>query len=385
MAGEAAKGRKRSRNDRNSLICYSVVLFMVIYAGICIYYIGIGPDLAIEEFTSTTRNDKNNKKISSSRSRVPFAATYAMLNNLRLNILERFSENTGIIKTPVSRLVRKSQDTGMFLHNDKGQLLCGTTTSKVLILVFSNYKELGYRMSIRHTWASKVATTNKYIKQGRQALEFKWRKLFVISRAGEEWDGSQFVRTELLMQPDILEVEIQEHPSKGAMKLYSALRWALNNCNFQYLMYTNAQHFVNLPVLYNFFHRADIIKIKDLYAGHLVRKSIHFPNLTRHLERKFLPKNENEFIEGDSGAILSRSSLETIINDLAYISTSLGSTKPDIMIAAAMHHHKILAKSVSNFVKKLDCSNHCCLNSKGFILVYETKSRCFNELFKNYN
>ena len=383
MAGEVTTRRRKDRNcftGRKSLIFFSFAIFVMLYIITCVYHFKTVTNFEVEEFMTIVDSNMNKPSFS-----LPtFKTVYAVLISLKSKFFAKFSHNTEISQTPVSGLVRKSQDTGIFLHNDKGQLLCGTSTLKVLILIVSDHKELDLRMSIRQTWANKAAMTAKYIKHGGLAAEFKWRKLFVISRGDDDWAGAQFVRTELLMQPDILEVEIQEHPTKRALKLYSALRWALNNCNFQYLMYTTAQNFVNLPALYNFLHRAALMERKDLYAGNLFWESVLLPNLTRHEEKEFLPKTKLQYIKGES-SILSRPSLETVINDLAYLSTFFVSIKPDIMVAGAMYHNMITPRNIKNFIKRLDCPENCCENSKQFIQMHETKAKCFRNFYRNYN
>lgn len=387
MAAEASMMKRRKNGGvrycfkgRKSVIFCCFGIFLMFYIAMNLYHFKTVTNFELDEFITKIEDYKNT---TASFSLAAFTDFRNVLISLKANFYTKYVRNTRVSQTPVSHLVRKSHDTGMFLHNDKGQLLCGTTTLKVLILIVSNHNDLDLRMAIRKTWANKAAMTAKYIKHGRLATEFKWRKLFVISRGDSDWAGARFVQTELLMQPDILDVEIQEHPTKQAMKLYSALRWALNNCNFQYLMYTTAQNFINLPELYNFFHPSPMMENSDLYAGNLVDETIFLPNMTNREKNEFM-KMRLQFIEGES-SILSRPLLEAVIDDLAYISTFYGSIKSDIMVATAMHKHKVKATNIKNFIKRLDCPDKCCDNSKEFIQVHETNPNCFRTLIRNYN
>eukprot|EP00111_Clytia_hemisphaerica_P024857 TCONS_00073280-protein len=382
MADEIATSLKRLwifKKRRNFIIFFCIFFFGAIFIALNFYHYKLMSEFGSTlDFNGHLYQYDNKGKIELSST---FDFTYNLLSSLKVSLLTSFKKNTKIIETPVTHLVRKSQDTGMFLHNDKGQLLCGTTTLKVLILVLSEYKELALRMDIRKTWADKHAPTAKYIRQNNQYKEFKWRKLFVISRGGEEWAGASFVETELRMQPDILEVEIQEHHTKRALKLYSALRWVLNNCNFKYIMYTTAHNFVNLPALYNFVS-SDAHNERFLFAGSLAKKEIQLPSLDRS-QKKYRKAEWVEYIQGRS-AILSRVTLETIINDLSYLS-NFRSLNQDIMVAAAAMGYGIQAQNVTNFTKKLRCKFLCCENDKKFIQNYDASEKCAKVLYRDYN
>ena len=81
---------------------------------------------------------------------------------------------------------------------------------------------------------------------------------------------------------------------------------------------------------------------------------------------------------------LSRVTLETIINDLSYLS-NFRSLDQDIMVAAAVRGHKIRARNVTNFTKKLHCKFLCCENDKNFIQNFDASEKCAKVLYRDYN
>jgi Galactosyltransferase. len=386
------RGGYLSSRKRQSFLylCCVFVCILMIYGLTVIYHFKLTELETSVNFESLLQRGHHSSTNSNSKSFIShfgsFELTYNLIKSLALGFIKHDTANLEIVKTPVTKLVRKSQDTGMFLHNDRGQLLCGTRTLKVLILITSNYYELDIRMKIRKTWADKHASTARYVHSNGRYMEFKWRNLFVIGGIDESWSGRQFVETETRMQPDILEVEIQEHGTKKAPKLYSALRWVLNNCNFQYIMYTTAQHFVNLPALYNFLHLESIRPIKKLYAGNVIEESVKLPSLVRgpggHI---YLEKARVSYVTGNS-AILSRDALREVIDKLAYLSV-FTSLNQNIMIAASMKDSGIKPYNVTRLTKQLQCNDmSCCNNEKNFVqILIGDNANCINRLYLNYN
>ena len=368
MISEATRKIQRggylsNRRKRSFLfLCCVSSCILMIYSLTVLYHIKLTQletTITFEELLRTSHNLANNSNAKSFMSHFrSFELTFSLIKSLSSVFTKHHTANSEIIETAVTKLVRKSQDTGMFLHNDKGQLLCGKRTLKVLVLITSNYYELDLRMKIRKTWTDKHAHTARYVQSNGHYKEFKWRNLFVIGGIDDSWRGKQFVETETRMQPDILQVEIQEHGTKKAPKLYSVLRWVLNNCNFQYVMYTTAQHFVNLPALYEFLHLESIQSIKKLYAGHVTKESVALPSLERGHGHSYLEKAPVSFVTGDS-AILSRESLTEVINKLAYLS-GFTSLNQNIMVAAAMMDSGIKPYGITRFTKPLDCKDMSC-------------------------
>lgn len=143
-----------------------------------------------------------------------------------------------------------------FHHRDV--FLCGRSTIKLLILIFSDIKEYEERQIIRNTWA-------KLEMRSKHSYELRWKRVFVVGypleKAGSDDD---FVRE--VMHNDLLGVHSDN--SRTMQTLYGALYWALNGCSFEKLLVVKSKMFVNIPAFYKLLHSSSAdINRQDLYIN----------------------------------------------------------------------------------------------------------------------
>lgn len=272
----------------------------------------------------------------------------------------------------IKEIVPSSDDTGIFVHTNVGIELCGRTTLKLLILVLGSYEELSERLTIRSTWAKGLNYFNT--KEGRR--ELKWKTVFVVSTPGDNsWPGNPFFETELNSKRDILRVEVQEHVSMQGVKLYSALMWALNNCNFKYVLLTKVQHFINIPVLYEFLHSKDLPE--TLYAGKFVTKEVQVPKTPINSNRGVWVNKTTTLLESEA-MVLSYNIVKNGIREFNLYS-NVRPIDPRIMVSEIMNKMNIKPWPIANFIQNTNCSY-----DDRYFLNYEPKTECYEKMYKQY-
>lgn len=276
------------------------------------------------------------------------------------------------LNTKVKELVRKSHYTGFYVHSNRGQLLCGLRTSKVLIIVMTNYNDIVLRATIRKTWGQQM----KWLESQYGKHELQWRRVFVVSTADQNYENNALLQMELNMKPDMLQIEIQEHETKRALKLYSTLMWALNNCNFEYLLVTFGENFVNLRALYEFLHYKSK-PTKSLYAGTTTTREVEVPKLPLSEHRGETVTKKLTYIT-DSSIIFSYDAILSIINKLTLYS-NVPAINPDVMIGEVMDHLNIKPFDLKNFQTIAHCKYH-----RDYILQYETNRKCYTSMYQEY-
>lgn len=278
----------------------------------------------------------------------------------------------GLQNIKVRKLVQSSDDTGVFVHTSLGIDACGRTTQKLLILVIGSFEELSERLLIRETWGKNLRYLNT--KEGQR--ELIWKTLFVVSTPGDDkWPGYKFFETEIKQKGDVVRVEVPQNIHMNGVKYYSALMWALNNCNFKYILITKAQHFVNIPALYEFLHSADLPK--TLYAGNFVTKEVLVPK-TPINDNRGVWVNKTSMVLESEAVILSYNLVRDNIKDFNLYS-NVRPIDPRIMVSEIMDKKDVQPRSISNFVQQTNCTFN-----KKFILNYEPNYRCYDKLYKQY-
>ena len=169
-------------------------------------------------------------------------------------------------------LVRERQPAGDFVHYTNDKRLCGRETSKVLIIIMSQYQQLQERQVVRKTWGSV-----KLLKSLRGRHQIHWRYIFAIGNFPASFPNGHLVERELSTMNDTLRVDLFEHKFFTNMKYYGILTWALNSCRFQYILTVEIENFVNVPALYDLLHGRNFQAVADVYAGETHTESVSVP------------------------------------------------------------------------------------------------------------
>ena len=144
---------------------------------------------------------------------------------------------------------------------------------ELIITVQSSVSHFRERLAIRNTWGKNPVD------------ERNWRTFFLIALEENARDIQARIMKEADVYNDIVVGDVTEYIYQGHLtKLGFA--WSIAHCNFQYLLNTNDDVFVNVLNLVHFLHREDTPQVK-LYAG-----AVHFATHVRRSGNFALSKEE---------------------------------------------------------------------------------------------
>lgn len=361
-------------------LCIAILMFIFFFA--CYLMLRVPEEqswrnVAVDDDQEMYTNSQDGSKAASEIDELVVQSRSLYSEILRITkLMDFFSRKEKIyldtLNTKVESLVRSSHDTGTYVHSNRGQILCGLRTNKVLIMVMSNYYNIMERDTIRETWGREM----KYLESQYGRHELQWKRVFIVSIADENFEKENLLQMELNMRPDILQIDIEEGRAKRGLKLYATLQWALNNCNFEYLLITPSENFVNLRALYEFLHFRNKPK-KHLYGGIAETREVKIPKLPLHDYKGQTVSKELTYI-ADNAFILSRDVVQTSLRTMMMYS-QVPSINPAIMLGLAMDHLNIKPFHLRNFQTVASCKFHL-----SYILLYEANPRCFNPMYKEY-
>lgn len=168
------------------------------------------------------------------------------LHELQDFTLKKFPLDEKLIDTPVQNLVKQNYQEPPMVYQNYDYILCGRSTLKLLILVFTEYEEKKERELIRNTWGNLLLTA------GNKKYELRWKKVFVIGRSYHVSSTDVQHSSEVILKRDILNVHSDRTNTMGTM--YGALYWAANACAFENLLVIRPKMFVNIHAMYNLLH-----------------------------------------------------------------------------------------------------------------------------------
>ena len=126
----------------------------------------------------------------------------------------------------------------------------------VVILTTSNIYDFNRRMLIRNTWGN-----------DRNLKKHRWKIFFLVGLTYQN-ETMQTLSCESEMFDDIIYGDIHEHLNNLTAKIQMGFEWVLTYCNFKYLLKTDDDIFVNVPILFQFLQDKHTERTK-LYAGHV--------------------------------------------------------------------------------------------------------------------
>jgi len=264
-------------------------------------------------------------------------------------------------------LVRERQPAGDFVHYTNDKRLCGRDTSKILIVIMSQYQQLKERQIIRQTWGSV-----KLLKSSRGTHQVKWRYIFAIGNFPSSFSSGHLVERELSTMNDTLRVDLFEHRFFTNMKYYGVLTWALNSCRFQYILTVEIENFVNVPALYDLVHGHNFQTVLDVYAGQTHTEQVLVP-ADETKSKKTVQKTITYVV---NGAILMSRSLLAKTVPLLRKHHALTYQNYQQMIGNVVSLLDLTCQQIDSFWTTSRCEYH-----PSFILNHEPDIlNCFNKL-----
>ena len=127
----------------------------------------------------------------------------------------------------------------------------------LLILVATAPENIDRRNVIRKTWASDPS------------LNIKWKSVFLVGQAKDS-SQEEHLEAERLMYNDLIRGAQKESYQNLTLKTQMGLEWAAKYCDFQFVMKTDDDVFVNPYRLMDYLGSSDTFKTK-LYLGYVWR------------------------------------------------------------------------------------------------------------------
>lgn len=248
-----------------------------------------------------------------------------------------------------------------FHHRDV--FMCGRSTTKLLILIFSDINEYEERQIIRDTWA-------KLEMRAKHTYELRWKRVFVVGYPLEKAGSDEaFVRE--VMHNDLLGVHSEN--TRTMQTLYGALYWALNGCSFENLLIVKSKMFINIPAVYKLLHSSSA-------NGKLYINTVTME--TKDSKTKAAKKNPLKIFSAykETGAWLaSRNILPKLLPEIRIFMNSKFEGTENIVNEFMQQIH-VIPTLVENFLTK----NGSCHYQQDYFLSLEKTINCFPTMQHEY-
>ena len=124
----------------------------------------------------------------------------------------------------------------------------------LLIMVFTSPAYFDRRSVIRQTWATDPS------------METRWKTVFLLGQTPDDSVQNEYLEAEGVMHRDLIRGAQKENYYNLTLKTQMGLEWASKYCDFQYLLKTDDDVFVNPYLLMDYLRKPDTPKTK-LYTG----------------------------------------------------------------------------------------------------------------------
>ena len=124
----------------------------------------------------------------------------------------------------------------------------------LLIMVFTSPAFFDRRSVIRKTWATDPS------------MKTRWKTVFLLGQTPDDSVQNEYLEAEGMMHRDLIRGAQKENYYNLTLKTQMGLEWASKYCDFQYLLKTDDDVFVNPYLLMDYLRTPDTPKTK-LYTG----------------------------------------------------------------------------------------------------------------------
>ena len=179
----------------------------------------------------------------------------------------------------------------------------------LLVMITTQPNSFERRSNIRTTWASTWHHRTDLLK---------WKTVFQLGQS-EKTKVQEKVRMESAKHGDMIIGDFIDTFYKLPIKVIMAFEWATKFCDFEYLIKTDDDVFVNIPNIFKFLKSPDYPKIR-LYAGnvHFAQDAIRSPRIERHkkykVTREEYPYNRYPRFCSGGGMVFSRDVVADMVN-----------------------------------------------------------------------
>ena len=250
-----------------------------------------------------------------------------------------------------------------FTHRDV--YMCGTTTYKILILVFSENENAMLRKTIRRTWGS----------LDLPGIELRWRVIYIVGRPLEKAGKDQRFFDEV-MGNDLLGVHAKN--SRTMQALYGALYWAINGCSFEKLLVMQDHMFLNIKALYQGIHKLQMKFIQQVYINSLKAMPKSAQNPTKHTTGYTNKINSMKTYNENAAWLISRDYLTELLPKIRIFMNSDFEGTAVLVDEFMMKHIGVDSRKSRHFFSE---DTPCTLQTK-IILSLQTNSSCIEKLYK---
>ena len=349
----------------SKMLCFKG--FFMILAAVSMVIVHILSKTYVEEFRMSVSLSEGKYSVSKASAVLDLARS---LTELKI-ISRRYKTNQiGLLDGRAKFLLKLPPNMGgEFTPKSDEQITCvSDKTAKVLVLFDSPYKDITKRMLIRDSWKKQMR------KIGRNHSIY-WKFVFIVSQPDPSWRENQLFRIEVKSRRDMLVIERPEQSNQASTKLYSAFRWVLNSCSFEFLLFADTNFMVDVGALYQFVHSKNLHSSKNLFIGHKVSGKV---NITYNPMNQSKPHTKNLRLLQDAVFLVSKDVLENTLDPMRWLSSFGKVHDPLKMLALALDGAKVQIATHEQFIG--ETTSDCKLDPEKSFLVRMPNEKCYSKL-----
>ena len=232
----------------------------------------------------------------------------------------------------------------------------------LLILVLSSPLNFQQRRVIRQTWGTDYA------------MDKTWKTMFLLGQAKHPMEAKYLIE-EAIIYGDLIQGLQTDSYSNLTLKTEMGLEWAVKYCDFDFLLKTDDDVFVNTYKLVDYLRRPQTSK-RQLYLGNVAqrqktRRRGKWALSLQEYQSDFLPK----FCLGP-GYVLSKDLVSRFV-EIFDVKKPL--KLEDVYMGMLAERIGVAPSNHSGFITYSE-EKHCTYNSK-WIVVHEASPYCIMKLF----
>lgn len=232
----------------------------------------------------------------------------------------------------------------------------------LLILVLSSPLNFQQRRVIRQTWGTDYA------------MDKTWKTMFLLGQAKHPMEAKYLIE-EAIIYGDLIQGLQTDSYSNLTLKTEMGLEWAVKYCDFDFLLKTDDDVFVNTYKLVDYLRRPQTSK-RQLYLGNVAqrqktRRRGKWALSLQEYQSNFLPK----FCLGP-GYVLSKDLVSRFV-EIFDVKKPL--KLEDVYMGMLAERIGVTPSNHSGFITYSE-EKHCTYNSK-WIVVHEASPYCIMKLF----
>ena len=348
------------------MLCFKGIFMMV--SAVTMVIIHIMSKSYVEEFRMSMAISRNSKHATSHDANID---RNLMELQLLAKIFDRYkTREIEMLNGRAKSFLKLPPLGGEFTPKSDEQIKCvSDKTVKVLVLLDSPYKDISKRMLIRESW-------KKQMLKVTQKHSLYWKLIFVVNQPDPSWQENQLFGVEVKSKRDMLVIQRPEMENQASIKLYSALRWALKSCSFEYLLFADTNHLIDMATVYRFVHSKKHRLSKNTFIGHKLSETTSITYNPIHQSESRIKTLQ---VLQDPIFLASKDVLQNTHNSMRWFS-SFGKVHDSLkMVALALDEAQVKTLTHKQFVG--GSTDDCQLGPIKSFFIRISNEKCYSDTF----